>query len=130
MTDEQKVTGKIESASIHGDSVAPSSGVSKMPIHFIKSSQFRVVHATGVWYGGDSQQNLHLTFFNERTPIPKKVILILNQQGLIVSEDESQREAKQGVVREMEVDIVLSVQAALDLHKTLGDNLRAIGQKP
>jgi len=100
----------------------------QMQIHFVKSSQFRVIHANGVWYGGDSQQNLHLTFFNERAPIPKKLVFNLNEQGMVVSEDATQRDSKEGIVREMEIDVVFSLQAAVEFHKTLGENLKAIQQ--
>jgi hypothetical protein len=96
------------------------------PIHFIKSSCFRVVHASGAWYGGDSQKNLHLTFFNERTPIPKKVVVNLNEQGMVVGEDLSERITKEGAVREMEVDIVFSIPSAVEFYKTLGENLKAL----
>jgi len=98
----------------------------QMPIHFVKSSQFRVVHASGVWYSGDAQQNLHMTFFNERAPIPKKLVLNVNEQGVIMSEDMAQRESKEGVVREMEIDVIFSLQAALEFYKTLGENLKVI----
>jgi hypothetical protein len=96
------------------------------PIHFIKSSCFRVIHASGAWYGGDAQKNLHLTFFNERTPIPKKVVVNLNEQGVVVGEDLSQRVSKEGAVREMEVDIVFSIPAAVEFYRTLGENLKAM----
>ena len=98
----------------------------QLPIHFIKGSNFRVIHASGVWYGGDSQQNLHLTFFNERNPIPKTLVVNLNEQGAVLGEDISKRESKMGVIREMEVDVILSLPAAMELHKTLGENLKAI----
>lgn len=98
----------------------------QLPIHFIKSSNFRVIHASGVWYGGDSQQNLHLTFFNERNPIPKTLVVNIDEQGVVLGEDSSKRESKTGVVREMEVDVILSFPAAMELHKTLGENLKAI----
>lgn len=98
----------------------------QLPVHFIKSTYFRVVHANGVWYSGDNQSNLHLTFFNERNPIPKLVVVNLDDRGAVAGEDESKRETKKGIVREMEVDVVLSLQAATELYHTLGDNLRAI----
>ena len=97
----------------------------QLPIHFIKSTQFRVIHANGVWFGGDMQQNLHLTFFNERNPIPRKLILNVNSKGIILGEDIIKRDTKEGVVREMEIDVVLSLQAAMELHKSLGENLKA-----
>jgi hypothetical protein len=107
----------------HGTADHP---IQQMPIHFIKSSQFRVVHASGVWYGGDAQQNIHMTFFNERSPIPQKMVLNLNQQGFVLGEDESQREIKKGFVREMEVDVIFSISSAVEFYKTLGDNLKAL----
>jgi len=97
----------------------------QVPIHFIKSMCFRVVHANGVWYGGDNQGNLHLTFFNERNPIPKKLVFNLNEHGAIVGEDASQRDSKEGVVREMEVDVVMSPQVAHELYMSLGENLKS-----
>ena len=98
----------------------------QMPVHFIKSPSFRVVHASGVWYGGDSQQNLHLTFFNERTPIPKKLVLNLDEQGMVVGEDLSKRDSKEGVIREVEVDIILSIPSAVEFYRTLGENLKVV----
>lgn len=98
----------------------------QLPVHFIKSGNFRVIHANGAWYGGDNQGNIHMTFFNERSPIPKMMVVNLNEQGIVVGEDESKRESKQGIVREMEVDIVMSFQVAMNLYQTLGENLKAI----
>jgi hypothetical protein len=98
----------------------------QLPIHFIKSSHFRVIHASGVWYGGDAQQNLHLSFFNERSPIPRKVVLNLNDQGAVLGEDASKREIKEGYVREVEVDIILSIPSAVEFYKTLGENLKTL----
>jgi hypothetical protein len=127
-----KASGEGPHDSIYMSDTNPKSAASlpgvrlQVPIHFVKSSHFRVVYASGVWYGGDSQQNLHLTFFNERPPIPKKLVFNLSEQGMIVSEDAAQRESKEGIVREIEIDVVLSVQAAVEFHKTLGENLKAI----
>lgn len=98
----------------------------QLQVHFVKGTCFRVVHANGVWYGGDNQGNLHLTFFNERSPLPKMVIVNLDERGMVVGEDVSKRDSKQGIVREMEVDIVLSLQVAVDLYQSLGENIKAI----
>jgi hypothetical protein len=97
-----------------------------LQIHFIKGSNFRVVYASGAWFGGDAQQNIHLTFFNERTPIPQRLILNLNEQGTVVGEDTSKRVSKEGVIREMEVDVVFSVPSAVEFYRALGENLKAL----
>jgi hypothetical protein len=50
----------------------------------------------------------------------------VNDKGIILHEDMTKRESKEGFVREMEVDVILSLQAAIEFHKTLGENLKAI----
>ena len=107
---------------------APNPGelqsTNQMEIHFIKSSQFRVVHADGAWFGCDPQGALHLTFYNDRSPSPRKVVVNVNQQGLAVDEDISKRESRSGLVREVEVDVVLSFGAALALRAGLDANIK------
>lgn len=105
---------------------APAKHTTQLTLHFVKSSDFRVIHASGVWYGGDPQQNLRLTFYNERNPLPDKIVVNLSEQGFIVNEDESKREIKDGFVREMEVDVVLSLAAAVEFYKSFGENLKAL----
>jgi hypothetical protein len=99
---------------------------SELEIHFLKGNGFRVVHITGAWFGADPEGNLHLTFFNDRAPIPKKIVLNVNEDGVSTGEIPSKRESKQGIVRELEFDVVLSLQAASRLHESLGENLEAM----
>jgi len=99
-----------------------------LPVHFIKSNSFRVIHANGAWFGNDPQANLHLTFYSERTPIPQKVVFQLNDKGQLVGEEMSQREGKEGVVRELEVDVVMSLAAANAFYEILGNNLKQATQ--
>ena len=110
-----------------GTSMVKSQIATEMEINFLKGTQVRVVHADGVWFGGDTHGEFHLTFFNERTPIPQKVIVKINEQGQAV-EDEQKRVTKKGLVREMEVDVVLSFQAALQLREALDANIKNMRQ--
>jgi hypothetical protein len=96
----------------------------EIPIHFVKAAGFRVAHANGAWFGNDPQANLHLTFYNERSALPKTITVRLDEKGLFLGEDESKRESKTGIVREMEIDIVMSVEAATAFHEMLGNNLK------
>ncbi len=98
----------------------------KLPIHFIKSAHFRVIYASGVWFGGDAQQNVHLSFFNERAPIPQEIVLNLNERGVLLDEDVSRRKMKEGFVREVETDIIFSIPSAVDFYRSLGENLKAL----
>ena len=56
-----------------------------------------------------------------------KVIVKINEQGQEV-EDEQKRVTKKGLVREMEVDVVLSFQAALQLREALDANIKNMRQ--
>ena len=100
----------------------------QVQIHFVKSSFFRVVHASGAWFSGDAQQQLHLTFFNERAPIPKTIIVNLNERGEGIGEDEAKRDSKAGAIREMEVDVVMSLEALENFYSILGQNLKILKQ--
>lgn len=96
----------------------------ELPVHFIKSNFFRVVHSGGAWFGGDGHGNLHLTFFNERTAIPKSVILSVDEKGNVLAE--SHRDSKQGIVREMEVDVVFTFKDAVAFYHALGENIKSV----
>jgi len=101
----------------------------EMPIHFIKGNHFRVIHASGVWFGADPQGNVHLTFYNERTAIPQKVVIKIDKAtGLFAGEDESKRESKTGLVREMEIDIILSPLVAQGIFQKFQENINAAAQ--
>ena len=96
----------------------------ELPVHFIKSNFFRVINASGAWFGGDGHGNLHVTFFNERTAIPKMVKLLVDDKGKVLAE--TFRESKQGIVREIEVDIIFSYKDAVAFYNALGENLKSI----
>lgn len=86
-------------------------------IHQSKSALFRVVHADGVWCSVNNFYNFNLTFFNDRHPIP--TALHLKYDGVRIAEDMAAREVKEGWFREMEVNVVMSLDAARSMRGTL-----------
>ncbi len=81
-------------------------------IHQQKGNYFRVIHADGVWVSVSPDSFLHLTFYSERYPIPKSISFPVNKAGTVMSEDIEKRDTLKDWVREMEVDVVLSLGAA------------------
>jgi hypothetical protein len=81
-------------------------------IHQKKGNYFRVVHADGVWFSVSPDKFLHLTFYNERYPLPKSISFPVNKAGTVMDEDVEKRDTLKDWVREMEVDVVLSIKAA------------------
>ncbi len=67
----------------------------------------------------NAHHQIHLAFYSERFPIPKSVFLGVDEKGFVIGEDLSKRETKRDWVREMEVDLVLSIPAAKNVADAL-----------
>jgi hypothetical protein len=78
--------------------------------HYIKGNFFRVVHADGAIGGLTPNRSIFLSLFSERGAIPQIVEQALNADGTLG--DEKKRVGKEGLVREVEVGVMLSGPAA------------------
>jgi hypothetical protein len=96
----------------------------KIEFHYIKSNYFRVVHADGVWGGATSNLNIHMSFFSERGPIPQRIVHAIEPRGVLGGEIAEERISRKGVVREVEVDVVLNLEMAVSLRKWLDDKIK------
>ena len=96
--------------------------------HYVKSNAFRVVHADGVIGGPTPSGLLHLSFFSERFPIPAVVEHAISDAGGGRREvgKEIAKEGKEGVVREVEVGVMMTLDMAKQLHAWLGNNIQRI----
>lgn len=104
---------------------ADSSRVSgELAFHYIKSNHFRVIYGDGA-IGAPSPdgQSIHFAIYNERIPIPRVVVNIL-KDGKITGE--VSKEARQGIVREVEVDVIMSIDDAETLSKWLATNVKKL----
>lgn len=78
--------------------------------HFIKAAHFRIIHVDGAWGGVTPSQNIAVGFFSERLPIPTIVQHQLEEGGNLG--EELERDSKTGIVREMEVELVMNKATA------------------
>jgi hypothetical protein len=99
----QNATPKVDSS----DMREPT----ELTIHLIKSSGFRVVHCDGA-IGGPSPNGefIHMAVYSERVPIPIQMTYAMAADG--VMKDAGQRVAREGVVREIEFDMIMTPQTA------------------
>ncbi|HEY4261723.1 MAG TPA: hypothetical protein VGM98_16250 [Schlesneria sp.] len=80
-------------------------------IHYVKSAQFRVIHVDGM-VGGvtPSGEGIELALFSERLPIPKFTV------NRITGEDGSYEEVdtigREGVIREVDINAIMSAETA------------------
>ncbi len=92
--------------------------------HYIKSQQFRVVHSDGIIGSVTPRGLIHYVVYSERQAIPQSMTHTLDDGNKVG--DVVQSIGKGGIVREMEVDVIMDPQTAKMFHKWLGDRLAAL----
>lgn len=88
------------------------SSSSKVRIEYKKSHSFRVIHADGAYGGTSPRLNLFVAFYSERFPLPNVLTYETSISGAPAIEVSSERESKEGIIREMEVGVTLDLNAA------------------
>ncbi|MBK9386088.1 MAG: hypothetical protein IPN34_14850 [Planctomycetes bacterium] len=92
-------------------------------IHYIKSNLFRVVHTDGVWGGLTPSLKISMAFWSERRPIPRELVFNVTPEGALGEEIRTMRVSKEGIVREVETEIVMDLNAAKALVGWLAQNI-------
>ena len=92
--------------------------------HYIKSKSFRVVHCDGVWGGPTPRGYMAISFYSERHPIPRILTHEVTREGVVGSE--SGRDIRDGIVREVEVEVVMDLQMARDVVKWLQEHIATL----
>lgn len=91
--------------------------------NYIKGPDFRSVHIDGAIGGITTKGFLHIALFAERTVIPQETTFKLNPDRMLGDEIVEKRVSKEGIVRQMEADIIVNEQTAIDLRNWLNDRL-------
>lgn len=87
---------------------------------FVRSRNFRVVHSNGAWGGITPAQELSITFYSERLPLPDSVTHSIESDRL---GPEIARDSTRNIRRECEVEVMMSMQEAVSLHRWLGSQI-------
>ena len=100
---------------------------------YLKSNLFRVVHSTGAHGGPSPKGGIEMAFYADRNPIPQKSfhpILASGKPGEIKigPENVAMRQGRPAIVRDVEVQIVMPLDAATELYEWLGSVLRQVGE--
>jgi len=103
---------------------ADNKGGTKVTFNYIKASLFRTIHVDGVIGAITPNGHIHFAVFSERPAIPRVVENKLNEDGRIG--EEIHKETKEGIVREMEVDLLMNLQSAQNLHDWLGNRIQEL----
>ena len=83
--------------------------------HYVKGNGFHVVHGDGVWGGVTSRGYISMSFYSERPPIPQKVVHKVTEANTLGDEVLDDREMKEGVIREVGVEVLVDLPMAQSL---------------
>ncbi len=93
------------------DAVKPWSPT-QVAFDYIKGNAFRVIHADGVIGGPTPSGHIHMAFFSERGPIPQREVRAVNRDGTVGDLIAGQLVTRNAIVREIDIDVVMSMQVA------------------
>ena len=79
--------------------------------HYIKGTAFRTVHVDGALGAAAPSGHVHCSVYSERPAIPRIVKHKIDDDGNLLDESET-IDGKEGYVRELEVDLVMSADVA------------------
>lgn len=99
--------------------------------YYIKSNSYHTIPIDGCFGGRQPRGQFQISFFYERLPIPQIVEhQIKDTRGSMAKiGDEISRVTKEGVIREVEVGVTMSVEVARIIHVWLGEQLSIIDEE-
>lgn len=98
----------------------------QITFHYLKSTQFRVIHIDGAIGGITPAGFIHISMFNERSAIPREQTHSVKKDGTLG--DPIDTVSRNGVVREMEVDAIMNLSTAKILRDWLDRNIKKLEQ--
>ena len=89
--------------------------------HYLKAPAFRTIHVDGAIGAMTPQGGIHFALYSERPAIPQQVAYQVRPDGALG--DQETVVSRGGIVRELEVDAIMSIETAKSLHDWLGRKL-------
>jgi hypothetical protein len=95
----------------------------RIQFDFIKAPGYRLIHADGAWGGLTTQGYVYMALYAERPSIPQSVVGTVSDDGNFVEISE-ERIARQAVIRDVEVGVLMDIDTAVALRKWLDEKIR------
>lgn len=96
---------------------------------YIKSEFFRVIHTDGAIGGITPQGNIHFALFSERSAIPRLLVHEANPDGTLGKALPDRAVVRPGIIREMDIDVVMSLSTAESFAAWLGDRIAELKKR-
>jgi hypothetical protein len=90
----------------------------ELKFDYLKSPLYRSIHVDGAFGGIGPRPRMAISFYAERSPIPKQITHPLNREtGALEDEDKDKRVVRDAIIREVEFTAYMD----LDTAKSLAD---------
>jgi len=96
----------------------------QLAFDYIKGPHFRSVRADGAIGAVTPNGHIHMALYSERPAIPRRLVHEVDQEGKLGKEVE--RESRESIVREMDVDVFLTLSVAKSIHDWLGRRIKEL----
>lgn len=103
---------------------------SRVKFNYLKGPAFRTVHVDGVFGGVAPSGLLNVSVFTERLAIPQAQTFELKEDGNLGKEIADERVGREGITRELEVNLVMSADMVKKLHGWLGEQITKLDSLP
>lgn len=100
---------------------------SSVTFNYIKSNYFRVIHADGAFGGFTPKGEMFFSLYSERPTIPDVTVQPI-ENGRLGAEIIEQRRGTEGILREVEVGVVMDVAVAKALVTWLEERIKIAEQ--
>ncbi|MCC6572194.1 MAG: hypothetical protein IT462_00255 [Planctomycetes bacterium] len=97
-----------------------------VPYHYVKCTDFRTIHVDGAIGGPTPRGLIHVAVYSERPAIPQRIDVGIGVDGRL--NQEVSRSGKDGILRELQCDLVLDLNAAESLANWLNRNIAMLKQ--
>ncbi len=98
--------------------------LNQLGIHYLRSRHYRTIHADGAQFGITPQAHIQFTLFSDQKAMPEFVMHKITPEGKLGEVIEEV--VKNGVVREVEINVVMSPVAAASFVEVMKTQLKQI----
>jgi hypothetical protein len=98
----------------------------RLAFDYIKSNFFRVAHVDGAVGSATPSGLIHLACYSERPAIPRRMVFEVSAEGVLGQEVASLKDTRDSIVRELEIDLLMSVEVASGLRDWLTTQLEHV----
>lgn len=92
-------------------------------VNYLKSPSYRTVHVDGAVGGATPSLNMYIALWSQRGSLPDVSVHAVTPEGNFEAVPQSVHAKSDGLVREVECGLMMSLEAAKNLHLWLGEKI-------